>query len=152
MRCIFDRVAQKRLELSVLVCHVERHESRVIPRGGVSTFESCGLIIDGIRGEGTSDDCDDWCHHYGLNLTVTYSVALYGMELATQMATAWCHKTNYFWDIWVAFGRDLSFLYQARDAEQYEATPEWSAIAAACRPTDKHYARVQALRDLRPRY
>lgn len=150
MHAIFERVARKRIELAETFGHGTGIEFRVVPRGGVNTFIACGLSIDSIRGQGSSAESTAWCRTYGLTPSATYSVPAYTMHVAQHLAGAWCHKMNFFWDIWIDHGRDYAFVFSQEDIDRYEATPAWKAIVDACVEGDAHYNRVLDILLMRP--
>ena len=82
--------------------------------------------------------------------TATYAVLIYTMDLAEQMAGAWCHKMNFFWHIWEENGHDVDFVYTYEIIESYVPTPEFHLIQAEVREGDAHLRRVQEILDLRP--
>ena len=147
---IFARVERKRLELEEVFRDVPAPEFRVVPRGGVNTFKACGMAIDSIRGQGSSDLSASWCSHYGMPKTATFAVVSYTMELAEQLAGAWCHKMNFFWHVWEENGFEWDFVFNNEIIMSYKPTAEWQEIQDAVRAGDAHYRRVQEIIDLRP--
>eukprot|EP00974_Lingulodinium_polyedra_P035846 3440398-Lingulodinium_polyedra.AAC.1 len=51
-----------------------------------------------------------WCKRYGLNTSARFVVTLYGDQLATIMARAWCHKMQHYFDIATA-AQDPGYVY-----------------------------------------
>jgi hypothetical protein len=146
---ILARVAAKRLELNER-CVGPHNEFKVVPRGGPNTFLSSGLSIDGIRGQGSSAESVAWCDRCNLQKTVTFAVELYTMQLAQDMATAWCHKMNYYWGIYVDSGRHVDYVYTAADRAGYAELPAWKIYADNVQYAEPGYVRVNELRMLEP--
>ena len=147
---ILARVERKRVELDDIFSGMLAPEFKVVPRGGVNTFKACGMAIDSIRGQGSSEQSASWCERYGLAKTATFAVLTYTMELAEHLAGAWCHKMNFFWHIWEESGGDLDFVYTKDSIESYEPTTEFHLILMEVREGDAHFRRVQEILYLRP--
>ena len=92
----------------------------VILRGGKWTARHRGRAFDVIAGEARTALAATWCGLYQLQKSVRFSIALYGEEAATHLATEWVRRMGLYFARWWESGE---VNYEYTDAD-YTAVPD----------------------------
>ena len=69
-----------------------------------------------LEGRAAKGDATAWCRRYQLNAYTSFSVKLYGEEVATALAVEWCRRMQHFYD-----------LYRCQPARDFKFTADHKA-------------------------
>ena len=92
------------------------------------TLEHVGDVSDVVRGKAVSDEAIAWCGLYSLQKTVSYSIQRYEMERCAILALAYCHRLQFFYDIWQSQGENF-YAFTESDIASYEEQVELKDLA-----------------------
>ena len=87
-------------------------------RGGKWLRKHKGKEDDYIRGAAATADARQWCKLYGLQLSMSFAQDKFGIKDCTTLAVAFCHRMQYFYDLWVHQDEDF-YEFTEHDAAQY---------------------------------
>lgn len=121
---------------------------RVAILGGAWTQQAMGKPYDNFMGKAASAKAKSWCQQYGCPASSRFSIAMYGEHAASQMASAWCHKLQYYIDISQAASPG-PYRYTEDDHGGYQEPSAFTECVTALK--GKQLARAQQLRSLRPK-
>ena len=117
-------------------------------RGGGWTEKHKGTPADCTVGQ-ARPQTKAFCRAYSLPIMASYAYSRYGEEAAARLATAWCHRLQYFYDIWVA-ADDPDYKFSHADVDAYIETEEFQAFVEGV-GVGAIKERLSQLRALRPR-
>jgi len=124
---------------------------RIIIRGGEWTLAHMGQEFDAYRGTFRGSVIDKWIRKYKLQLSMTFSRKLHSNHGACELARGYCHRMQYYFDIWLD-QPDLDMEYVPEHHNSYEEPPNFVAIVAFFQ-TEKHEdaeERIKCIRNIRP--
>ena len=122
---------------------------RVAPRQGKGTLAAHGVLCDAMRGVPRGHLVEKWCKKYHTGLSGTYALSIFdGEEGATEMARAWCHKLEYFYNIYQRVA-DEGHVYTDLEVQNYAEEEEFSQYALTLTTRDQ-LKRLEELRGLVP--
>ena len=84
---------------------------------------------------------------YSMQYSASFTLTLYGEDLAKLLAEYWTKKMSWYYDRWVLADRGLHVFTDAEVAEFPDAQAFSACLADA---SGKVRSRMQALQDLRP--
>lgn len=79
-------------------------------RGGDWTHSNKGVAYDSVYCQSRAH-VRDWCDQYGLKKDSSFSTILYTDEGAVQMATFWCGRMQFLFELYEANGGEPGFSY-----------------------------------------
>ena len=88
-------------------------------RGGVSTFKRKGVHYDCYAAKASNRLSENWCLHYGLKRSSSYSIELYGEEWCLRMAQLWVARHSFYYRLFEANGSVLTFRYTRADIDAF---------------------------------
>ena len=118
-------------------------------RGGAETVARKSRVLDEFRGLPRLQECRVWSRRYGLQQTYGASVARYGEQVASLMATEWCHRMQYFWQLF-CLAEDDDYKYTQADLDGYTPTAWYSEACESADPASPTQRRLMELSQIRP--
>ena len=130
--------------------HRAPSDFKVRVRGGAYTAARMGVAADASRGEAANQEAEAFCVAAGLPRSATFNFLRYTEEHARDLARAWCHRLQWWFDLWMERGGEGPPLFAPEDAAQYQA-PQWVADLPAA---GNHFlgARLAELARIEPRF
>jgi hypothetical protein len=113
-------------------------------RGGKWVQTHAGTAYDCIIGRPCSEPAREWVQMYFQNKTAAFAYKRYGEEAANMLALGWCHRMQYFFNLY-ADSQSRPFRYQKAELDAYEPEPayaEWLAKLPAGSPAHKRHAEI----------
>lgn len=124
---------------------VRTEDFRVAILGGAWTKKNLRVSIDAYKGMSRTSEADAWYRRLGLKLSARYDVSVYGAALASTLASAWCHRVQYYFSVSKKCGTERF------SDEDHEAYKEPATLAAL---SDHAHGQLQGrlvqLRAIRP--
>ena len=80
------------------------------------TKGQAGRAYHCLEGRAAKGDATSWCRRYQLSAYTSFSVKLYGEEVARALAVEWCRRMQHFYD-----------LYRCQPARDFKFTPSHKA-------------------------
>ena len=99
----------------------------VVVLAGVATLVRDGPSYQGVARGGLAED---WCRRRGLRLSASFLMDLYTPAGAASLARAWCHRMQFFFNLYVSGGLDVRHAFTAEQMEAYEEPTELAALMA----------------------
>ena len=103
-----------------------QRDFKVAVRGGAWTAAHRGVVADSIRGEASNADSVSFCKAYRLPQSGTFSISKFTEQHARTLASAWCHRMQFWFDLWLGRGGTLVLEFLEEDPSLYEE-PLWVA-------------------------
>lgn len=122
---------------------------RIGPLGGNWTMRHLGVLYDAYKGWAHGDAVCSFCTSYGLQKTARFNVSLYGDMGSVTMAKMWCHRMNFFFELWVAEGSPRPYVFSEVSLQGHIELAEFTAAVAGF-VNAKAIQRVEQVRSLRP--
>lgn len=116
-------------------------------RGGAWTQKHKKVAADAFQGRASSADAQLWCLKYGLAKTSRYAISVFGESKASALSRMWCHKMQYYYDIFVR-ANNPDYKYSQSDHSGYEQPVGFAEVGVGLTAEGK--ARVAALTGLKP--
>eukprot|EP00973_Karenia_brevis_P035856 4947685-Karenia_brevis.AAC.1 len=91
-----------------------------------------------------------WCAAYDWPADKTFSRFEYGDEGSRELAAAWAHKANHFYQIWVQAGFDFSMSYQQSHFDEYVESDRFLAWEEPISIETSTYDKIMQLRQQWP--
>ena len=92
----------------------------------------------------------EWCNWYGLPVSISFSVRKYSAESAFVLASHWCERLQFFYDLWIALSGDLSYRFSEDDFASWKPSDEWLSFCAGLAHGSDEYDRALMLDTLFP--
>ena len=99
---------------------------KVRVRGGASTAARMGVAADASRGEAANQQAEAFCLAAGLPRSATFNFRRYTETHARDLARAWCHRLQWWYDLWLERSGLEPPRFAPEDPAQYQA-PQWVA-------------------------
>lgn len=116
--------------------------------GGDWLIAERSKAFDAWQGACRTKQSERWCVQYTLPKSARFELTFYGDVVAAALARGWCHRMEYFYNLWIAAGSG-SYSYTKADVAGYQEPADF--IEAAQGFTGKKAARVSSIRSLAPR-
>ena len=118
VQAVFDELHKMREEWQVGVAG-EVSDFVVSLIGGPWSQKRFGKAYHCFRSSARRGAPEAWCVEYGLTKTASFEISLYGDRLAALLGKAWCHRLQYFYDIYLQ-STEVRCRYTHADVEAYE--------------------------------
>lgn len=144
---VFDALYARRFHWAT--CGDEVQDFKVTLRGGNWTSAHTGKAFNEFRGGAVGGEAGSFCARYRLVKTTTCAINLYTEEGARALCALWCHRMQWYLDLWRASGREDAFIFAEDDLLEY-VEPEASAPAGQ-KEAAAFAQRLASIRAIRPR-
>jgi hypothetical protein len=128
--------------------HGAATDFKVRVRGGAATAARMGGPADASRGEAANQQAEAFCLAAELPRSATFNLRRYTETHARDLARAWCHRLQWWYDLWLERGGLEPVRFAPEDAAQYQA-PQWVADLQA-EGNDYVAARLAELGNIMP--
>lgn len=122
-----------------------------VPAARVEVFPNFKVRLlgdcDAWRGEPRGKAIEAWCEVYFRFKTFRAELT-HGKDEAHEICCMWCHRMQYFYDVWQAAG-EAFFKFKPADIAAYPEPPEFQALID--RLAGKAKKRAEAIRQVRPK-
>ena len=122
---------------------------RMGPIGGNWTMRHLGMVYDAFKAYAYGRDVFDFCDMFGLSKAARFNVTLYGDQGAITMSKQWCHKMNWFHEVWRSEGSPRPFHFSDALLAEYEEPTEFGRFVLTLADA-RAVKRACELRTLRP--
>ena len=115
--------------------------------GGEWTLGTHGVLFDAFRAQANTSAANEFAQRYRLGRSASFTLTLYGEEVAIILCQYWIAKMNHFFGQWTA-GGGQKYVFKPEDVASFvepEAFTEAFAVADG-----KVLQRMETLRNLRP--
>ena len=119
-------------------------------RGGQWTAAHVGEAYDSFRSFAMKGDASRLCALFGMTATATFSIKLYTEAGAERLAQLWCHRLQWYLDVWMAHGRAEDFRFDDALVASYDEPPAGPAGHTGGED-DAFQRRLATIRATRPR-
>jgi hypothetical protein len=113
-------------------------------RGGTWVQTHAGTAFDCIIGRPCSEPAREWIQIHFQTKTAAFAYKRYGEEAANMLALGWCHRMQYFFNLY-ADSHSRPFRYEKAELDAYEPEPayaEWLAKLPAGSPAHKRHNEI----------
>ena len=146
IQAVFDALHKKREEWHMGAAG-EPSDFTVSLVGGAWSQKKFGKAYHAFKSAARRGDPEDWCGEYGLNKSASFEISLYGEPLAALLAQAWCHRLQYFYNIYLQCA-EAGCTYSQKDVEAYEAPAEFKEAIGTL--TGRQLARAAQISSIVP--
>ena len=120
-------------------------------RGGAHVQATFGIPYDCIISRPCSEVARSWVQGYFATKTAAFAYKRYGEQAAHMLATGWCHKMQYLFDLFVDSQLHEQFVYQDAELDAYVPAPAYIDWILALPLDSPAYKRHEEIKSLRPR-
>ena len=106
----------------------EPQDFKVSVLHGESTRKLTGKYADAFSGSARGELAKDWCLRYGLQRSSRYGFGDFGADGSALMALAYCHRMQYFYDLYLERG-GTAVVYTDEDIDGYQELAEFATYA-----------------------
>ena len=131
-------------------------ESDLVPRDVITSIRGGGwtkvnrkVAFDCIRGYASNKPAKEFCRRYGLGDNRSWAFARYSEEIAGVLASEWCKRLQYFFDLYVGQGSG-KYVFTRDDHAGYQACPTFHRVTALLHADDPAMQQVEKLSKLVP--
>ena len=115
---VFEELAAKRSELGLVEQAELPPDFRVKLLGGAWLKQTRGTSYDAFNGEVRKGFlAQRWCQKYGLQLSSSFHISVFGERAAHLCAAAWCEARPHYFDVW-AGQQDEEYVYTDADVSE----------------------------------
>jgi hypothetical protein len=115
--------------------------------GGAWTKAHLGLDYDAFRAEARSQHAKEFVALYGLPKSASFTLALYGDDIAKLLAAYWCDKVVHFYGIWSS-SKIVGHVFSDVEVQSFRAPKAFTDLLANA--AGKISARMRQLQALCP--
>ena len=106
-----------------------------------------GVAFDAFRAAPRGGSPEQWAVRYGMGRSARFDTALYGVAGANELARAYAHKCQFFFDLWQSKGGD-NYEFGPDDRAAYQEPAAVRLLAETLH--GRAFARIEWLRRLWP--
>ena len=150
LQAAFDAVEKKREEWRESY-QADGPEFECSLLGGAWTKHFKGVAVDRVLAKAVGADSPSWCWLYSLKKQSSWSMKKYTEGVASELGMAWCHRMQYYYDIWNSQDLD-DYTYTDADHNGY-VEPLYFVDLQLAIPTSVKgplYYRCQQIKQIRP--
>ena len=145
-KAVLAALALKRHEMALSGAAAELAFSWKV-MGGTWTKAHLGLDYDAFRAEARSQHAKEFVALYGLQKSASFTLALYGDDIAKLLAGYWCDKMVHFYGIWSS-SKIVGHVFSDVEVQSFVEPKAFTDVFA--RANGKISARMRQLRALCP--
>ena len=117
--------------------------------GGAWTHRHRGVVYDSMAAQARGGTPRDFCRSYGLGIMATFACDRYGDHGATVLAREWCHRMQYFFDVWMHQDK-WGYVFTDGDVAGYAPLDDFVDYFLALDLDAPQMERASALNNMRP--
>ena len=114
---------------------------------GINTFELTGYPFDAVLASASGSFAHSWCTSHLKKVSRRFDFSLYGEQGPFILARAWCHKANYFYNLWES-SVDPAFTFTQAHVQSWPEPQEFANFALGASP--EQFTAVKEIRALSP--
>ena len=114
---------------------------------GASTFEKTGYPFDAVLASASGHAAVAWCKTYMGKVDRRWDFSLYGEHGPFVLARSWCHKVNYFHNLWQS-SLDPDHSFSEEEIQNWPEPHEFANFAMEA--TAAQWPAIQEIRQMRP--
>ena len=119
---------------------------KVQVRGGHWTAAHVGEPYDSFRSFAMKGDASRLCALFGMTATATFSIKLYTEVGAERLAQLWCHRLQWYLDLWMSHGKADDFHFDDAVLSTYEEPEVGLGHLEASVSLQRRLATIRAIR------